>query len=261
MPQYGLEYGRVVGHLRPAPLHRPQARAEGAAAGQLRPGGHRPGRHGPRGPSRLDRLGRARQRPQAAHRLRRTPPGRRRNWPTSTRRSPRSASARTSRPPTAIAGPAPRSSSPATRGSTPPPARAARAGNGWGPYEHTPPSQWKAGQNTSESYRRCCTSVGWVAQALALRLMHAEKSLGPRRLLRLCRPLDVRERRRLRQDHQGGDRQRPRQGMGTARPGLGRLRQRDVGQAPRRRSPRPPTAGSSRTTTPATREALATMGR
>jgi hypothetical protein len=48
-------------------------------------------------------------------------------------------------------------------------------GNGWGPYEHTPPSQWKDGQNTSESYRRCCTSVGWVAQALALRLMHAEK--------------------------------------------------------------------------------------
>lgn len=49
-------------------------------------------------------------------------------------------------------------------------------GSGWGPYEHTPPSQWKDGNNTSESYRRCCTSVGWVAQALALRLMHAEKS-------------------------------------------------------------------------------------
>ncbi len=51
-------------------------------------------------------------------------------------------------------------------------------GNGWGPYEHTPPSQWKDGQNTSESYRRCCTSVGWVAQALALRLMHAEPAWG-----------------------------------------------------------------------------------
>ncbi len=48
-------------------------------------------------------------------------------------------------------------------------------GNGWGPYEHTPPSQWQDGPNTSESYRRCCTSVGWVAQALALRLLHAEK--------------------------------------------------------------------------------------
>jgi hypothetical protein len=49
-------------------------------------------------------------------------------------------------------------------------------GNGWGPYEDTPPAEWKDGQNTSESYRRCCTSVGWVAQALALRLMHAEKT-------------------------------------------------------------------------------------
>jgi hypothetical protein len=44
----------------------------------------------------------------------------------------------------------------------------------WGPYEHTPPSEWKEGQNTSESYRRCCTSVGWVAQALAIRLLRAE---------------------------------------------------------------------------------------
>jgi hypothetical protein len=44
----------------------------------------------------------------------------------------------------------------------------------WGPYEHTPPAQWKEGQNTSEAYRRCCTSVGWVAQALALRLLQAE---------------------------------------------------------------------------------------
>jgi hypothetical protein len=51
-------------------------------------------------------------------------------------------------------------------------------GNPWGPYEHTPPSQWKAGQNTSESYRRCCTSVGWVAQALTMRLMKAESAWG-----------------------------------------------------------------------------------
>ena len=48
-------------------------------------------------------------------------------------------------------------------------------GEQWGPYEHLPPSQWKDGQNTSESYRRCCTSVGWVPQALALRLLGAEK--------------------------------------------------------------------------------------
>jgi hypothetical protein len=49
-------------------------------------------------------------------------------------------------------------------------------GNQWGPYEHLQPAVWGAGQNTSESYRRCCTAVGWVAQALALRLMHAEKT-------------------------------------------------------------------------------------
>jgi len=49
-------------------------------------------------------------------------------------------------------------------------------GSNWGPYEHIPPAQWGSGQNTSESYRRCCTSVAWVAQALALRLMHAEKA-------------------------------------------------------------------------------------
>ena len=48
--------------------------------------------------------------------------------------------------------------------------------NNWGPYEHLHPSQWNEGNHTSEAYRRCCTSVGWVAQALALRLMKAEKS-------------------------------------------------------------------------------------
>lgn len=49
-------------------------------------------------------------------------------------------------------------------------------GNPWGPYEHIHPSKWQSGQNTSEAYRRCCTSVGWVAQGLALRLMHAERA-------------------------------------------------------------------------------------
>ena len=47
-------------------------------------------------------------------------------------------------------------------------------GHGWGPYEHRPPTEWKEGQNTSESYRRCCTSVAWVAQALTIRLLRAE---------------------------------------------------------------------------------------
>ena len=49
-------------------------------------------------------------------------------------------------------------------------------GNPWGPYEHMPPAEWKGGQNTSEAYRRANTSGCWVGQALALRLMHAEKT-------------------------------------------------------------------------------------
>lgn len=51
-------------------------------------------------------------------------------------------------------------------------------GADWGPYEHLHPSEWKAGHETSEAYRRCCTSVGWVAQALALRLLGAEDAWG-----------------------------------------------------------------------------------
>jgi hypothetical protein len=48
----------------------------------------------------------------------------------------------------------------------------------WGPYAHIPPAQWRDGRNTSKAYRRCCPSVGWVAQALALRLLHAEQAWG-----------------------------------------------------------------------------------
>jgi len=51
-------------------------------------------------------------------------------------------------------------------------------GNEWGPYEHLHPSQWKVGQNTIEAYRRTCTGGGWVAQALALGLLHAEQVWG-----------------------------------------------------------------------------------
>jgi hypothetical protein len=42
-----------------------------------------------------------------------------------------------------------------------------------GAYEHLPPSKWKS--NMGEGYRRCCTSCSWVGQALAARIMHAEK--------------------------------------------------------------------------------------
>jgi hypothetical protein len=40
---------------------------------------------------------------------------------------------------------------------------------GWGPYEHLPPTAWK--NTLGESYRRCCTSVSWVGEALAARLI------------------------------------------------------------------------------------------
>jgi hypothetical protein len=51
------------------------------------------------------------------------------------------------------------------------------ARQGTGPYEHTPPATWKEGrEKLSESYRRCCTSAGWVAEALALHLLKGEQA-------------------------------------------------------------------------------------
>lgn len=41
-----------------------------------------------------------------------------------------------------------------------------------GPYEHLQPEDWL--DDGCESYRRCCTSIAWVGQALAARLMNAE---------------------------------------------------------------------------------------
>jgi len=40
-----------------------------------------------------------------------------------------------------------------------------------GLYEHLHPSDWPG--MTGESYRRCCTSSAWVAEALAARILHA----------------------------------------------------------------------------------------
>lgn len=45
----------------------------------------------------------------------------------------------------------------------------------WGPYEDLPPSKWTKGSFTSECYRRANTSGVWVGEALALRMLHAEK--------------------------------------------------------------------------------------
>lgn len=47
-----------------------------------------------------------------------------------------------------------------------------RVSLGWGAYEHLQPKDWIS--PLGESYRRCCTSIAWVGQALAARLMHAE---------------------------------------------------------------------------------------
>ena len=46
---------------------------------------------------------------------------------------------------------------------------------GWGPYEHLAPSAWKS--TLGESYRRCCTSVSWVGEALAARLIPGMKEV------------------------------------------------------------------------------------
>ena len=40
---------------------------------------------------------------------------------------------------------------------------------GWGPYEHRAPGAWT--NTLGELYRRCCTSVSWVGEALAARLI------------------------------------------------------------------------------------------
>lgn len=39
----------------------------------------------------------------------------------------------------------------------------------WGAYEHLHPSQWPG--TTGETYRRCCTSIGWVGEATAAKLL------------------------------------------------------------------------------------------
>ena len=50
----------------------------------------------------------------------------------------------------------------------------------WGPYEHLPPSLWAStfsgdlNYHIGEDYRRCCTSIAWIGEGLAARIMHAE---------------------------------------------------------------------------------------
>jgi hypothetical protein len=57
-------------------------------------------------------------------------------------------------------------------------ARAVSSDPSWGPYEHLPPARWPTYASSpryiGETYRRCCTSLSWVGEALAARLLHAE---------------------------------------------------------------------------------------
>ena len=50
----------------------------------------------------------------------------------------------------------------------------------WGPYEHLQPSAWPIympnEKSLGELYRRCCTSVAWVGEGLAARLMNAQST-------------------------------------------------------------------------------------
>jgi hypothetical protein len=51
----------------------------------------------------------------------------------------------------------------------------------WGPYENLHPSMWASTFNgdqnyhIGEDYRRCCTSIAWIGEGLAARIMHAEQ--------------------------------------------------------------------------------------
>ena len=48
----------------------------------------------------------------------------------------------------------------------------------YGPYEQLQPANWPIltppGEQLGEAYRRCCTSVSWVGEALAVHLLHGE---------------------------------------------------------------------------------------
>ncbi len=60
-----------------------------------------------------------------------------------------------------------------------------RDGDGsWGPYEHLEPRDWLG--LTGESYRRCCTSVCWVGQALAVHMLNARPQWNHDAFLDYC---------------------------------------------------------------------------
>jgi len=49
----------------------------------------------------------------------------------------------------------------------------------YGPYEQLQPANWpliNGNEQLGEAYRRCCTSVSWVGEALTMHIMHAEST-------------------------------------------------------------------------------------
>ena len=130
-------------------------------------------------------------------------------------------------------------------------------GSGWGPYEHLPPVRVEGRPEHQRIvppllHERRLGRTGPGPETDARR-----DRLGPRRLFRLRRPLDARGRRRLRQDHPS---KRPagtttRNGRGRAR--LGTPLSTRCGPSTGRRCRLRPTAGSTPTTTATTGAAVA----
>ena len=178
MPQYGLEYGRVCRPLRTAAVHGSDAGAEGAAADQFRAGGNRSGRDDSVRASWMEQDGEGMAAGESCpssssddllgdDQLANI----NRFFPAASFGEDEQTAYGTSWTGANVVF-AGHSGIDAATGV----GRNVGRGEAWGPYEQMPPPQWQGGQITSESYRRCCTSVGWVAEALALRLMHAEAS-------------------------------------------------------------------------------------
>jgi hypothetical protein len=63
-------------------------------------------------------------------------------------------------------------------------AEGSKSNPGWGLYETLPPEKWEA--QLGEGYRHCCTSIAWVGEGLAIRLLKAEKTWNHDAFLDYC---------------------------------------------------------------------------
>ena len=65
----------------------------------------------------------------------------------------------------------------------------------YGPYEQLQPASWpllKGHGQLGEAYRRCCTSVSWVGEALAIHLLGAERFWNHPAFFDYCGSMDDR---------------------------------------------------------------------